>query len=161
MKVHLLEQLQLIPARLEKVFPFFARPENLGKLTPSFLGFSLLTPSPVPMHVGALIDYVVSVNGVPMRWTTGISEYEPPHRFVDVQLRGPYSFWHHTHTFEAQGDATLIRDEVRYALPFGPLGEIAHALMVRRQLNTIFDFRRRFLEGIDDWDTVNAVRTES
>ena len=94
------------------------------------------------MHVGAMIDYVVSVNGIPMRWTTCIAEYAPPHRFVDVQLKGPYSFWHHTHTFEAQGEGTLIRDEVRYALPFGPFGEIAHAVMVKRQLNTIFNFRR-------------------
>lgn len=156
MKIHLLKQEQRIPAPLETVFPFFARPENLGKLTPGFLGFELLTPSPIPMHVGALIDYVVSVNGVPMRWTTGISEYDPPHRFVDVQLRGPYSFWHHTHTFEAVGEETIIRDEVRYALPFGPLGEIAHALMVKRQLSTIFNFRRHYLDSIRDWNTINS-----
>jgi ligand-binding SRPBCC domain-containing protein len=91
-----------------------------------------------------------------MRWTTCISEYDPPHRFVDVQLKGPYSFWHHTHTFEAKGEGTLIRDEVRYALPFGPLGEIAHAMMVKRQLNTIFNFRRGYLDAIKDWSTINS-----
>ena len=156
MKVHLLQQEQYLPAPLDEVFPFFARPENLGKLTPGFLGFKLLTPSPIPMHVGAMIDYVVSVNGIPMRWTTCIAEYAPPHRFVDVQLKGPYSFWHHTHTFEAQGEGTLIRDEVRYALPFGPFGQIAHAVMVKRQLNTIFNFRRTYLDAIKDWSTINA-----
>ena len=151
MQPHILQQEQRIPASLDEVFPFFARPENLEHLTPDFLGMRVLTPRPIPMHVGAIIDYVVSLNGLPMRWTTCISEYEPPHRFVDVQLKGPYSFWHHTHTFEADGDETIIRDEVQYLLPFGPLGLVAHQLLVRRQLNTIFNFRRQYLDSIDDW----------
>lgn len=159
MKVHVLRQEQTLPAPIDDVFPFFARPENLGKLTPDFLGFRLLTPSPIPMHVGSLIDYVVTINGVPMRWTTCIAEYDPPHRFVDVQLKGPYSFWHHTHTFEPRGEETLIRDEVRYALPFGPLGEVAHALMVKRQLNTIFNYRRSYLAGIQDWRALTRDST--
>jgi ligand-binding SRPBCC domain-containing protein len=155
MKVHILKQEQRIEAPLEQVFPFFSRPENLERLTPSSLGFQILTPSPIPMHVGAIIDYVVSVNGLPMRWTTAISEFDPPYRFVDVQLRGPYSFWHHTHTFEAEGGATLMRDEVRYALPAGPLGALAHGLLVRRQLNGIFEFRRQYLSAITDWSALN------
>ena len=122
MKTHLLQQEQYIDAPLDVVFPFFSRPENLERLTPDFMGMTVLTPQPIPMHVGAIIDYVVSVNGLPMRWTTCISEYEPPHRFVDVQLKGPYSFWHHTHTFETDGEGTRIRDAVRYVVPFGPLG---------------------------------------
>lgn len=157
MKIHMLKQEQRIEAPLEQVFPFFSRPENLERLTPRALGFQVLTPSPIPMHVGAIIDYVVSLNGLPMRWTTAISEYDPPFRFVDVQLKGPYSFWHHTHTFEDLGEATLVRDEVHYALPAGPLGEIAHALMVRRQLNGIFDYRRSFLAGISDWSALGAA----
>jgi len=151
MKLHTLKQEQALAAPLEVVFPFFARPENLEKLTPNSLDFRVLTPSPIPMHVGAIIDYVISMNGFPMRWTTAISEYDPPHRFVDVQLKGPYSFWHHTHTFEAHGDRTVIRDEVNYALPAGPLGILAHSLIVRRQLKTIFNFRRQYLERITDW----------
>ena len=157
MKVHLLQQEQYLPAPLDEVFPFFARPENLGKLTPTFLGFELLTPSPIPMHVGAMIDYVVSVNGIPMRWTTCISEFEPPHRFVDVQLKGPYSFWHHTHTFEAQGEGTLIRDEVRYALPFGPFGEIAHARNLRIRLMALNPENHEGLDFYEDPDEVARV----
>jgi len=156
MKVYTLTQEQWLNAPLDDVFPFFSRPENLERLTPGMLGMKVLTPPPIPMHVGAIIDYVVSINGLPMRWTTCISEYDPPHRFVDVQLKGPYAFWHHTHTFVAEGDGTRIRDEVRYMLPFGPLGRIAHRLLVRRQLDTIFGHRRAFLEGIDDWRGINS-----
>ncbi|MBX3180507.1 MAG: SRPBCC family protein [Candidatus Hydrogenedentes bacterium] len=158
MKIHVLAREQRLKAPLDQVFPFFARPENLEKLTPPGLGFQILTPSPIPMHVGAIIDYVVSLNGLPMRWTTCISEYEPPYRFVDVQLKGPYAFWHHTHTFEDLGGETLVRDEVRYGLPGGPLGEIAHALMVRRQLESIFNYRRTFLEDVGDWRAATQLQ---
>lgn len=151
MKLNTLRQEQVLDAPLELVFPFFARPENLEKLTPASLGFRVLTPSPIPMHVGAIIDYVVSLHGIPMRWTTAISEYDPPCRFVDVQLKGPYTFWHHTHSFEAQGERTLVRDEVHYALPMGLLGAFVHSLLVRRQLNDIFGYRREFLANITDW----------
>ena len=154
-KTFLLTQEQRLQAPLNAVFPFFSRPENLERLTPGFLGMELLTPRPIPMHVGAIIDYVVRMNGMPMRWTTCISEYEPPHRFVDVQLKGPYSFWHHTHTFEAAGDETWVRDEVRYMLPFGPIGQAAHTLFVRRQLDTIFGYRRTCLSGITDWSGID------
>lgn len=156
MKPFVLKQEQRLAAPLEQVFPFFARPENLERLTPDFLGMKVLTPSPIPMHIGAIIDYVVSLNGVPMRWTTCISEYDPPHRFVDVQIKGPYSYWHHTHTFEADGNDTIIRDEVNYLLPFGPLGKIAREVVVRRQLETIFNYRRHYLESIDDWAALTA-----
>ncbi len=158
MQTHLLSQEQRLPAPLAKVFPFFSRPENLQRLTPEFMGMKVLTPRPIPMHVGAIVDYVVSLNGLPMRWTTCISEYEPPHRFVDVQLKGPYSFWHHTHTFEADGDDTIIRDEVRYLLPFGPVGRVVAKLMVRRQLDTIFTYRKAYLEAITDWNTINETQ---
>lgn len=157
-ETHLLRQEQRLHAPLDRVFPFFSRPENLERLTPGFLGMKLLTPSPIPMHVGAIVDYVISLNGLPMRWTTCISEYEPPHRFVDVQLKGPYSFWHHTHTFEADDDDTIVRDEVRYLLPFGPLGKVARSLMVERQLKTIFNYRREFLDRIDDWTAESEMQ---
>jgi len=135
-----------VAAPLEEVFPFFAQPENLAAITPPSLGFRLLTPTPVAMKEGAVIDYVVHIAGLPLRWRSLITCYEPPHRFVDEQILGPYSFWHHTHTFgPASGGGTELGDVVRYALPFGPFGDLAHALAVRRQLDGIFAFRRRVM----------------
>jgi len=147
-KVHRLYLEQTVDRPLDEVFGFFARPENLARITPPSMSFVILTPSPIEMKAGALIDYTVRTLGFPIRWTTLITAYEPPHRFVDVQLRGPYSFWHHSHTFETVGDCTRIVDEVRYALPFGPLGVIAHALFVRRQLSRIFEFRAGVIETL-------------
>ena len=134
---------QLVAAPLDEVFAFFSRPENLADITPHGLGFEILTPSPVPMHTGALIDYRLRLWLLPLRWRTLITDYEPPYRFVDEQLSGPYSFWHHTHTFAEIPGGTLIRDEVHYLLPLGWLGRLAHALVVRRQLAGIFAHRRR------------------
>ncbi len=143
MKVHLLQREQVVAASLAEVFGFFSRPENLADLTPPLLGFQILTPSPIAMKEGAVIDYEIRLSGWPVTWRSFITAWEPPHRFVDLQLNGPYAFWHHTHGFAATGDGgTRLTDEVRYALPLGPLGEIAHALSVRRQLRTIFDYRR-------------------
>ena len=147
MKVHLLEQTQTTTAGLEAVFAFFSQPENLARITPPSMGFQVLTPSPIAMHQGAIIDYVVKV-GLPLRWRSLITSYEPPHRFVDEQLDGPYAFWHHTHTFRPlPGGGTELGDVVRYALPLGPLGELAHVLAIRRQLRQIFAYRRDFLAG--------------
>jgi len=140
---------QVVPRPIEEVFAFFDRPENLNLITPPELQFEILTPSPIEMKVGALIDYRIRLAGLPMRWTTYISRYEPPRCFIDVQLRGPYSFWHHTHTFTPLHEhSTLIEDEVLYCLPFGLMGRIAHLLWVRRQLNRIFDYRMQRCQKI-------------
>lgn len=147
MRVHELEREQRVARPIGEVFAYFERPENLERLTPPWMRMQFLTPSPAPMHVGSAIDYVVRVHGVSLRWTTLITEYDPPHRFVDVQLRGPYALWHHTHTFEADGNETILRDRVRYALPFGPLGAIVHAAVVRRDLKTIFDYRTEMIRA--------------
>jgi len=93
------------------------------------------------MREGALFDYFVTTRGVPVRWTTLITKYDPPHCFVDTQLKGPYSFWHHTHTFHEDGGETVIQDTVRYIVPFGPLGDLAHWLFIRSDLEKIFDYR--------------------
>jgi ligand-binding SRPBCC domain-containing protein len=93
------------------------------------------------MKPGALIEYRLKLHHIPLRWLTRIEAWEPGERFVDVQVKGPYRLWHHTHTFEAHENGTRVRDEVRYALPLGPLGELAHRLIVRRDLERIFDFR--------------------
>jgi ligand-binding SRPBCC domain-containing protein len=148
MQPHRLYREQAVSAPLEDVFPFFAEPGNLAKITPPSMGFHILTPPPITMRAGALIDYTVRPFGLPMRWRTLITEYDPPHRFVDVQLSGPYSFWHHTHTFEETTDGCKLTDEVLYLLPFGPLGRIVERFAVRSQLNAIFNHRRRVIEGM-------------
>lgn len=148
MKTYLLQRKQLVPKPLSEVFAFFSKPENLGRLTPKNLGFQNLTPSPINMKEGALIDYTIKIAGIPVRWTTLITLYEPPHRFVDVQLKGPYSYWHHTHTFLKTDDGTLITDEVQYALPFGILGNVIHELAVKHQLDHIFSRRGEIIQHI-------------
>ncbi len=148
MKLYRLYREQWVPRALSEVFPFFERPENLARITPPELDFRLLTPSPVPMHQGALIDYTIRLVGIPVRWTTYIAAYDPPHLFVDVQLRGPYAFWHHTHRFIPENGGTRLVDEVRYCLPFGWLGELVHELYVRRALKGIFDYRQERIQEL-------------
>jgi ligand-binding SRPBCC domain-containing protein len=142
MTQHVLERAQLVPRPRAEVFAFFADAHNLEAITPSFLRFRILTPAPIPMTPGTLIDYRLSLAGIPFGWRTRIEEYVPGERFVDVQLRGPYARWHHLHTFEDAAGGTWVRDRVEYALPLGPLGALAHALFVRRALARIFDHRR-------------------
>ena len=108
---------------------------------PPLLRFRVVTPAPIAMGRGTLIRYRLRVHGVPVSWLTEIEEWDPPHRFVDAQRTGPYALWHHTHSFEADGDETIMRDVVRYRIGFGPLGALADALVVRRDLAAIFDHR--------------------
>lgn len=148
--LHLIEREQWLDRPVEEVFAFFADAANLQAITPAWLRFRLLSPEPIPMHPGALIDYRLRWRGVPLRWRTLIEAWEPPHRFIDTQLRGPYRLWHHTHTFQPRDGGTLVRDAVRYRLPLGPLGTVFHTLGVRRDLEAIFDFRaRRVRERLD------------
>lgn len=134
-----------LPRPVEEVFPFFADAGNLERLTPPWLRFRILTPRPIEMRPGALIDYRLRVHGLPLAWRTRIEAWEPPHRFVDAQLRGPYRLWHHTHTFEARDGGTLCRDVVRYAVPGGALVD---RLLVRRDVERIFAYRREELNRI-------------
>ncbi len=143
MSVHILRREQRLPAPPDDVFPFFADAHNLEAITPPWLGFRVVTPRPIDMRPGALIEYRLRLRGVPLRWRTRIAVWDPPHRFVDVQISGPYRLWHHTHDFEPDGGGhTVMRDTVRYGLPFGPLGALAHRALVRRDLAAIFDFRQ-------------------
>lgn len=145
MKLYALKRQQLISRNLEETFSFFSRPENLAVITPASLKFQMLTPSPIEMKEGAVIDYTVRPFGFPLRWTTFITEFKPPYRFADLQLRGPYAYWHHAHTFSETDDGTLMADEIHYALPLGFIGRLAHTIAVKRQLQGIFDYRKELL----------------
>jgi len=130
---------QWLPKPLEEVFPFFADARNLEQLTPDWLSFTVLTPEPIPMAVGTTIDYRLTWHSVPLRWRSQIAAWDPPHCFVDRQLRGPYRLWHHEHRFEERDGGTNVIDVVEYAV-WG--GALAVNLGVRRDIERIFAFRR-------------------
>ena len=136
---------QLIGAPLEEVFAFFSEARNLGRLTPPWLKFEVLTPEPIEMAAGALIDYRLSWRGLPMRWRTEIEIWEPTFRFVDRQIRGPYRLWRHEHIFEEHRGGTMVEDRVAYSA-IG--GRLAHNLIVNRDVETIFAYRHQALDSI-------------
>lgn len=142
-----LERQQLLPGTPAQVFPFFAEARNLERITPPLLRFEVLTPDPIRMGAGTLIRYRLRVRGIGVRWLTVIKEWDPPHSFVDVQVKGPYKRWHHTHEFEEIEGGTLMRDVVDYEVGYGPLGLVADSLLIRRDLKRIFDFRAVAVAG--------------
>lgn len=133
---------QFLPRPIDEVFAFFADARNLESITPGFLHFRILTPMPIAMAPGALIDYRLRLFGWPIAWRTRIETFEPLRRFTDVQLRGPYRRWHHLHEFTPVDGGTLMVDCVEYEIPYGALGALAHVAFVRRTLERIFDYRR-------------------
>lgn len=144
MSTHILERSQRFEVPIEQAFDFYVDARNLEPMTPPWLHFEVTTPGEVTLLQGALLDYRLRLHGVPLRWQSWIETWEPPVRFVDIQSRGPYALWEHTHLFEREGDAaTVIHDRVRYVIPLGPLGALAHRLFVRRDLERIFDYRGR------------------
>jgi ligand-binding SRPBCC domain-containing protein len=137
--VHRLDRSQRLDVPPERAFAFFADARNLEAITPPWLRFRVVTPDPITMRRGTLIDYRLRLHGLPLRWRTRIDDWEPPHRFVDTQLRGPYALWEHTHTFAPAGaGAVVMSDRVRYSLP-----RLAPGWFVRRDLDRIFDYRAR------------------
>jgi ligand-binding SRPBCC domain-containing protein len=143
-RVHVLARNQRLAVPIERAFAFYCEARNLEAITPPWLGFSVATPEPIEMRAGAQIDYRLKLHGLPVRWRTRIETWEPPLRFVDVQLHGPYALWEHTHTFQPLGDhGVVIGDSVRYALAPWPLGELAHAAFVKPDLDRIFEYRAR------------------
>jgi ligand-binding SRPBCC domain-containing protein len=146
--IHHLARAQFIPRPLPEVFAFFQRPENLANITPPWLKFIVLSSSPVPMAQGIQIDYAIRLFGIRLRWTSRITEYDPPHLFVDEQIKGPYALWRHRHTFTPQDHGVMVRDEVAYALPFGVLGLLAQWLYVRWSLQAIFNYREKMVREL-------------
>ena len=140
---HLLETETVVPIARREVFAFFADASNLMRITPPSLGFEIRTPLPIRMEEGTIIDYTILLHRLPLRWRTRICCWNPPFEFIDEQLKGPYRKWVHHHMFdEVESGKTRIRDRVKYALPFPPLGELALPL-VRAELHSIFQFRQR------------------
>ncbi len=132
---------------LDEIFDFFSRAENLNQVTPKDLSFSVLTPMPIDMHVGAIMDYRIKLMGVPFFWRTLITAWEPPLRFVDEQLRGPYVLWHHEHTFEQKEGYVLMTDHVHYLSPGWIFEPLIDKLFVRKQLDKVWAYReKRFSE---------------
>lgn len=148
MKEEVFSSVQDFAAPRAEVFAFFADPANLEALTPPWLNFEVLTPRPLPRGEGARFAYRLRVRGLPLRWETLIETYVPGERFVDRQVAGPYALWHHTHRFEdLPGGGTRMTDTVRYRVGWGLLGRLITALLVRRDIATIFAYRTRVLGG--------------
>jgi ligand-binding SRPBCC domain-containing protein len=143
MRVHTLDSELIAAGGIDEVFRFFEDPANLARITPPSMAFTIVSEDR-EMRRGLEIDYRVRVFGLRMPWKSLISEYDPPYRFVDEALVSPYRLWYHEHTFRQTEQGTVVRDRVHYALPFFPLGEIAHP-MVRRQLLEIFRYRQQTL----------------
>ncbi len=142
---YLLEQTQDIARPGDEVFAFFSDAQHLDTLTPDFLHFRILTPLPIVLQAGTLIDYSLQLFRVPFRWRTRIEVFEPPSRFIDTQIRGPYRLWRHLHTFQSIPGGTRVYDRVEYALPLGPFGRLTQRLLVRDLLEDIFTYRRQRL----------------
>ncbi len=140
--LHILRTSQKLPLAREEVFPFFTEAANLERLTPPELQFHIITPPPITMQLGTLIEYRLRLFGISFNWLTRICHWNPPHEFKDEQLRGPYRTWVHTHRFYSEDGGTRMEDEVYYRLPFFPMGELAYPL-IKWQLRRIFAFRRQ------------------
>lgn len=144
---HVLRRSLTVHRPVTEVFAFFSDAGNLARITPPELGFRITTPLPIEMRKGTLIDYQLSLFGMPLSWRTEITQWNPPHEFEDTQLSGPYAQWIHLHAFRAEGAHTVVEDEVRYRLPVPLLGVVGYPL-VRLQLSRIFAYRARRIKAV-------------
>lgn len=150
MKTYEFKAEQFLNVSLREAWDFFSSPHNLAVITPPALGFKVLTKlTDEPVCAGLIIDYTVTpLYGIPLRWKTLISEVEELKYFVDLQLKGPYKLWEHRHTFTEQDNGVLMHDHVRYQLPFGLIGQLAHPILVKRKIEEIFNFRKQKLDEL-------------
>ena len=148
MKVYKLKYKTIINRSVKEVFDFFKSPENLSELTPSKLNFVILTPTPIKMKDGQLIDYTITLFGKKIHWRTMITDYIEPEMFIDQQIKGPYLLWHHKHQFNEIDNGVEMIDEVNYSIPFGFLGEIVHFLYIRKELEYIFKYRSKIINNL-------------
>lgn len=147
--IYELKRVQKVPVSVEKAWEFFSSPKNLAVITPKEMGFIIKSKVPEKMYSGLLIDYTVKpILGIPLPWQTEILEVDELKSFVDNQNKGPYKLWHHTHIFEPIDGGVIMTDIVKYELPLGPLGAIAHGLFVKNKLNHIFDYRYKKVEEL-------------
>ena len=170
MYVYKLYKEQLITSDIETVWDFFSSPGNLDIITPKNMGFDIKTPKPLPkMHQDQIIEYTVRpILNLPIFWRTKITEVDDKKSFVDEQIKGPYRLWRHKHTFKETNKGILMSDDLQYALPFGPIGQIAHTIFVKGRLQEIFDYRYEQvdkifnqLEGIDNGTKASSVQGSS
>ena len=149
MKTYSLEFEQFIDLPIEDVFNFFSQPENLSLITPPRLRFDILTPTPLEMKEGQLIDYSLKILYlIKLHWRTLITDYQKPYKFIDQQIKGPYTLWHHTHIFEEKDGGTLIKDNLKYVIPFGWIGRAIHFIYIKHDINGIFQYRHKILNDI-------------
>ncbi|MEO6587724.1 MAG: SRPBCC family protein [Pyrinomonadaceae bacterium] len=148
MSEHILERKQVIKRPIKEIFDFFADAVNLEKITPPELNFHITTPQPIDIKKGTLIEYQLKLRGIPIKWKTEITQWNPPFDFVDTALKSPYKQWIHLHSFEeGESGETIMKDKVRYRLPLEPLGDLAH-WYVKKELKYIFDYRYKVIEKI-------------
>ena len=148
MKPHILIRETVLNGSIEEVFDFFSKAENLDKITPPILGFRIITPLPVEMKKGTLIDYKIKLNGIPFNWRTEITKWDPPNCFEDTQLKGPYKMWIHEHKFIERNNKTFMTDTVRYISPGGVIEFIPHNLIVKKKVDFIFDYRQKIFDEL-------------
>jgi ligand-binding SRPBCC domain-containing protein len=148
MTIYTLQRELWVPRPLPDVFDFFAKAENLERITPPWMQFRIVTPPPIEVRQGTTIAYALRVRGIPLKWISKIDKWDPPHEFVDIQVKGPYKFWHHTHRFSERAGGTSIEDTVRYGLPFGALGRSVNWLQVAGDLAKIFDYRAQQVQEL-------------
>ncbi len=142
-RMHQLTDRFIVKSDLPTTWDFFSNAENLPRITPAWMGFEIRTPRPIEIQQDSIIDYTIRWLGLPIRWRTRIIDWTPQRQFIDLQIRGPYTLWHHQHTFTPTDEGTLCTDRVLYKIPGGPIGTVMNALMVKRQLIEIFNFRRK------------------
>ena len=148
MKVYSLHYKQIVNRPLDDVFDFFSNPENLSKITPKKLDFNIMTPSPIKMINGQLIDYTIRLFGIRIHWRTLITDYNPPNSFIDQQIKGPYLLWHHEHLFKEVENGVEIVDIIHYTIPLGIIGRFLHWAWIKKDLENIFSYRKNIINEI-------------